>query len=529
MKKYLLILLLVSTFGNAQYNLFARQNFAKSASVPTFNTEIGGVSATISSASALATKLGISVGAISNFTIVGSDIKCKITGSYGIPSSAFYTTASTYYRDIDYLVSSIGDLGFYATQAFVGYDADFENCTSVGTQAFSPGNSGGGANKILLKNTTSIGNSCFGGSNKTDVIYIPSCTSLGSTSGNDNVFFNNDAPLKSGIKIYVHPSLATNNAGAPDGDLAWVITNRQADVRYVTNFTAPSAITTLAAGTVYNTAIQLNFTPPSSTNAIEYYECYADGVFKSRIYASGEYIAGLVASTNYNITVVAVDVFYNKSVVSNTVNQSTNTTSALPTTGLISYYKRDSDSNDSVNGNNGADTSLSYVAGKINNAGSYNGTTSKTSIGNPANLQLSTVSLSCWIKSSGAGSGYRSIISKRYAYNVYFKDNVLVTYSYGSPVGEKNTGLNIGNGTWKHIVLVQQSGVTNGTKIYINGDLVLTTTVGQTAQTDSVFFGHDTDASGYTNFILDETSIYNTALTQGEIQLIYNNGTGLTY
>jgi hypothetical protein len=74
---------------------------------------------------------------------------------------------------------------------------------------------------------------------------------------------------------------------------------------------------------IYNTAIQLNFTPPNSTNAIEFYECYANGKFQNEILESGQAITGLAPNTNYNITVVAVDVFYNKSVVSNNVNVST--------------------------------------------------------------------------------------------------------------------------------------------------------------------------------------------------------------
>jgi len=107
MKKILIFLLLVGQLGQAQ-NLFAKQNFAGGQAV-TFNTYIGGVSGTISTASALATKLGISVGRISNFTIVGSDIKCKITGgSYVMSLSVFFEdTSLTYYRDIDNLVSTI--------------------------------------------------------------------------------------------------------------------------------------------------------------------------------------------------------------------------------------------------------------------------------------------------------------------------------------------------------------------------------------------------------------------------------------
>jgi len=298
-------------------NLLAKQNYGDKKSI-TYNTFIGGVASVISTASALSVKLGISVGNISNFTIVGSDIKCKITGSYAIPATAFdlNSTLCTYYFDTDYLVSSIGNGAFYSTSAFSGYDVNFENCLTVGSSSFSriP------AKNFLLKNATTIGNSCFAqviNQGIADAHYIPNCTSLGTTSGNNTVF----EYIKSGAVIYTNPSLATNNSGSPDGDLAYAIT-QGATVRYVTNFTAPNPVTNLTAGTIYNTAIQLNFTPPSTTNAIDYYELYINGAYNKRI-ISGDYATGLIENTSYNFTVYARDIFYNLSPVSNTLTQST--------------------------------------------------------------------------------------------------------------------------------------------------------------------------------------------------------------
>jgi hypothetical protein len=488
----------------------------------TYNTFIGGVASTIGSASALATKLAIDVTRITNFSILGSDIKCKITGSYVLPSNGFSgnTLISNYLDDGDLLT------GFSESNTFAGciFLKEIKNkaiATMPGSFNF---NNTPLLNSIELAYLVSCGNSSFAYGSGTFVknIYIPRCTSLGFDSGNNNVF----SGITTGSIIYCNPSLATNNAGGPDGDLAYAI-SQGATVRYVANYTAPSSVTTLTTGTIYNTAIQLNFTPPSSTNAIDYYECYANGVLKNRITASGRYITGLTASNSYNITVVAVDVFYNKSVVSNTINVSTNTTSAVPTSGLVSYYKLEANSNDSYGTNNGVDTLVSYASGKLSNGAIYNGTTSKTIIGNPANLQLTNVSISAWVKSSGAGSGDRGMIFKRYAYNLFFYSNKLATYSYGSPIGYKDTGVNICDGTWKHIVLTQQSGVTNGTKIYINGVLVLTTTVGQTTQTDNLEFA-TIAGSGNANFSIDEPCVYNVILTQNEIELIYNNGNGIT-
>lgn len=306
-------------------NLVARQVYGNKKGLGGTNTEIGGVASTISTPALLASKLAIDVSRITNFSIVGSDIKCKITGSYGIPSGAHVfgfqsSSKPTYYIDSDFLINAVGDNCFYAGN--LNQDIDFKNALTVGSGAFTFY-----GNKIFLKNATSLGNSCFYGATNMEVIYIPNATTLGTAltaqdSDNERVFLMADTDFRN-LKIYAHPSLATINAGGLEGDLSDA-QSRGAVIRFVTNFTAPNPLATLSAGTIYNSAIQLNFTPSTgSANAIDFYECYVDGVFKSRITASGQYITGLNTSTSYNITVVAVDIFYNKSVVSNSVTATT--------------------------------------------------------------------------------------------------------------------------------------------------------------------------------------------------------------
>ncbi len=526
MKKILIFLLLVSQFGQAQ-NLFARQNFA-GGGVPTFNTYIGGVSGSITSATQLGVKLGISNTRIQNFTIVGSDIKCKITGGgYAIPNNAFQntTTPCTYYRDTDFLVTSVGDFSFYYTTTGVATfgNIDFKNATSIGSSSLASTK----AENISLLNCTTVGNRGFWhftGVVNSESIYIPNCTSLGTTAGDNEVFTG----ISSGSIIYTNPVLATNNAGAPDGDLAYA-TGRGAIVRYVTDFTAPNNVTTLAAGNIYNNAIQLNFTTPSSTNAIDYYECYANGVFKNKIAGSGGFITGLTQNTNQDITVIAVDIFYNKSIVSNTLNATTANNAWDISTGLISYYKLDSNSNDIFGSNNGVSTSVSYVSGKVNNAGSYNGTTSKTIIGNPTNLQLNSGTISCWIKASASGSSYRSVFGKTLAYNLFLVDGVLMCYNWGSfgTTGNKSTGVNLNDGNWHHIVFVFDSGVTNGSKIYIDNVLSLTFSMSVLNQTDNVCIG-SSNSTQFINALIDEPNIYSTKLTATEINILWNGGAGTT-
>lgn len=494
----LIILLLFVNIASAQYNLFVRQNFEHKVSNGT-NTEIGGVASTISTAALLATKLGISVGAISNFTIVGSDIKCKITGSYAIPANAFSNNSNiTYYNDIDGLVSSLGFLCFYKSKNLI---------------------------YVHFKNTTNIGYQCFDGDGfimALETVYTPLCNVLGNTTGYNTVF---RGCYKT--RFYCSTTLSTNNSGLPDGDISST-TSQNIITNYVTNYTSPNAVTNLSVGPIYNTAIQLNFTPPSSTNAISYYECYADGVLKNKITASGQYIIGLTASTSYNFTVIAVDIFYNKSLVSNSVTQSTNTTSAVPITGLVSYYKLESNSNDSQGSNNGTDTSVTYASGKVSNAAVYNGTTSKTIIGNPANLQLNTGSISCWIKTSSAGSSYRSIFGKTDAYNMFLVDGVLIVYNWGSygGSGAKSTGVNLNDGLWHHLVFVFESGTANNF-IYLDGVLILTFSMSVSNQSNNVCIG-SSNSSQYLNGLIDEANVYNVKLTQNQIDILYNLGTGTT-
>jgi hypothetical protein len=282
------------------------------------NTEIGGVSATISTPALLATKLGILESRITNFSIVGSDIQCKITGSY---TSVNFNgdTSITYFDDKDGLITDLMNFAFgnapnlkrLSLKGIINlsgaYIVRYDQFTSRTIE-------------VYLDNCVTMGSSAFyDGLYSNLFIYAPRCTTLGASTSVDNQNFYR---VKTGSIIYINSFTQTSNAGGVEADVAHAI-SQGATVRYVTNFTAPNPVTTLAAGTIYNTAIQLNFTPPSSTNAIDYYECWANGVQKNNITASGKYITGLTPNTSYNITLIAVDIFYNKSVVSNSLSVTT--------------------------------------------------------------------------------------------------------------------------------------------------------------------------------------------------------------
>lgn len=104
---------------------------------------------------------------------------------------------------------------------------------------------------------------------------------------------------------------------------------------------------------------------------------------------------------------------------------------------------------------------------------SYNGLWSN-SIG--SNLQLYSGSFGCWLKTSSPGSSYRGIFGLQGAYGMFLVNSVFGIYSWGGG-GFKSTGVNLADGNWHYIYTVFDHNVSNGTKLYIDGSLSLTTTM----------------------------------------------------
>ena len=470
------------------------------------NTFIGGVASTLYTPGLLAAKLGIDVSRIANFSVVGSDIKCRITGE--IYNLLFQNdTNITYYKDTDNLVKSLSTN--YASSTTKLLKIEFNGVTSIGTNITNTCK----VTEIILPNCISTG-PLYSSTNSVKNLYIPRVTNLAGTSGQDDPQSIN-IMATDGI-IYANPILATNNAGSPDGDLSYVI-NAGIAVRYVTNFTIPNPVTTLTTGIIYNSWIQLNFTPPSATNTIDYYEVYVNGFFSNKIYASGEYARGLSPSTSYNITIYAMDIFYNKSLVSNNVIESTNTTNVpYAFSNIVSYYKMGNNVVDSIESNYSVPTRITYVAGLNGQRAVFNGSNSKINCSNISYLQLTNGSVGCVLKASSSGSSYRGIVVKQNAYGLFLNNGVLVLYDWTAGA-ERNTGVNINDGLNHVLTLTFQSGVTNGTKVYIDGNLVLTTTITVLNQNVPLVIGAGGVGTQFINAQIDEVTIWNKELNATEV------------
>lgn len=164
-----------------------------------------------------------------------------------------------------------------------------------------------------------------------------------------------------------------------------------------------------------------------------------------------------------------------------------------------------------------------------NNALNFDGSNDIVNCGN-SSFQVSAGTIEAWVKTAGAGSSYRGIIVKRLAYGLFLRDNLLICYDWTD--GERSTGVNLANNQWHHVAMSFQSGIANGTKIYIDGNLALTTVISIFNQNTALVIGDGGPVeSQEINGSIDEVRIWNNVRTQAEIQANMNvelsSGNGL--
>ena len=180
----------------------------------------------------------------------------------------------------------------------------------------------------------------------------------------------------------------------------------------------------------------------------------------------------------------------------------------------------------------GAGSGFTSIAGSVNgtllnsptfNTGTltFNGSNQYVDFGNSSAVQQSSGTLSAWVRAGSPGAGFRGIIAKQGAYGLFYLDSVLAAYDWSS--GTKSTSINIADGNWKNVVMTYQSGVTNGTIIYLNGSSVLTTTITVNNQAQGNLYGSaEANAGQLAACTAASFSMYNRALTSIEVLQNYN-------
>lgn len=203
--------------------------------------------------------------------------------------------------------------------------------------------------------------------------------------------------------------------------------------------------------------------------------------------------------------------------------------------GAVAYYKLDGNSNDAIGTNNGTDTSISYnnSYGKINQGILLNGSSTYITLGDFSSIiNNGDFSVSCWIKvSSFAAQG----IAVSFGTGGLTDNQINIGVTSGSKpffglYSDDLTGTTtLSTSTWYHLVVTYVYGSKLQT-IYINGTSDSTrTSSGLPSVSSTTFIGKRASAYDFFNGNVDEISVWNKALSSGDVTTLYNSGNGLQY
>ncbi len=226
------------------------------------------------------------------------------------------------------------------------------------------------------------------------------------------------------------------------------------------------------------------------------------------------------------------------------------------TTNIVSYYKMEGNSNDSVTTNNGTDTSISYNSsfGKILQGASLNGTTSF--IGLPSGIYslfngTSNWTINAWfnIQTQPTGGTEGTIYNSTsntaqnfQRWNAHFHafdsdgSGTATKLKFYRANGASVIGTITGNTTLSTGTYYMGTVTYDGSNInlYLNGSLDATavSSTGSASTGANGRFGKAINSSSsinYWNGYLDEIGFWSRALSGSEITQLYNSGSGLTY
>ena len=192
----------------------------------------------------------------------------------------------------------------------------------------------------------------------------------------------------------------------------------------------------------------------------------------------------------------------------------------------------------------GTGTTLTDIAGVSNgtltngptfdsaNGGSIvlDGSNDEIICGNDASIQITEGTISAWFAANDGNTIYRGIIAKQDAWGLFVYNDELIAFDWngGASGSRRHTGIDVGNGAWNNAVLTfteTTGSPSSNAKIYLNGDLVLTTTVKHSHQNNSLQLG-EANAAQHLSGKISQASVYNRVLTPDEVRQNYEATVG---
>ncbi len=170
-----------------------------------------------------------------------------------------------------------------------------------------------------------------------------------------------------------------------------------------------------------------------------------------------------------------------------------------------------------------------WGAGKIGSSLSFNGSQT-VNIPNEAQLQTTPITIESWVNTSTSQNA--AIVGKNNAWALNITTSGAAIYDYTAGSNTCTTSTGITTGSWHHVAATIESGVTNGTKLYIDGIQRATCTVTIVNQSSTVSIAGVSGTGQYTGLV-DEVKLFERALSYEEITADYtaqDNGvlSGLT-
>ncbi len=199
------------------------------------------------------------------------------------------------------------------------------------------------------------------------------------------------------------------------------------------------------------------------------------------------------------------------------------------TDNLISYYKYEGNSNDSVGSNNGTDTSITYGSsyGKINQGALFNGSSSKI-ISTPT-IPTNTLTIAAWVNWDGTlSTNWRSMVIAGNltgsAMGLFISSGNFWTVSGSTGATDLISSTTATTG-WHFIVGNLSFGQFT---LWLDGTQIATGSKNPGTISNNLTVGTGINPDWFPGDI-DEVGVWGRNLSSAEITQLYNGGVGLTW
>ena len=201
------------------------------------------------------------------------------------------------------------------------------------------------------------------------------------------------------------------------------------------------------------------------------------------------------------------------------------------TTGIVGYWKFDSNINDSVGSNNltnyGATNGSTY--GIINGGYLYDGTNDYMEFASNPIDGLSAFTINVWAKTSNASDSMFifSLGENAESSLIYFQYRGSTDFRFGTYIHDYDVSIDVRDGVW-HMFTMTWDGT--NLKCYIDAVQKVSTTNNIQTSTANDFKLISKYGSGYfVDGYIDEYGVWNRELSSTEVSDLYNSGSGLQY